>query len=320
MVNPLSQKRIAPASQCSYGDGHWRLGCLASTWKEAMFLMAISSSQVLDEYITSGFFVLIPALMHDFSLAGRAMTWPTSITSMVVSAFLLLFGRAVDMYGGAPVYVTGIAWTSIWTLCTGFAMDVPTLILCRAMQGLGTAAYLPAGLAMLGTLYPPGPRKNMAFSIYGAMAPLGSFIGILIASLALQYACWRWYFWIGAFLALVTLSGFLLAGPSTSIGSRNRDIHMDWLGGMSLAVTAALLIFTVTEAADATRGQHTLYVLTAGILAVVGIIVTALIETHIAKQPLLPALVLKVRCMRPLLLGLVLNYGAVSLYSCYSTL
>jgi MFS family permease len=248
------------------------------------------------------------------------MTWPISITSMVVSAFLLLFGRAVDMYSGAPVYVIGIAWTSIWTLCAGFAMDVPTLILCRAMQGLGTAAYLPAGLAMLGTLYPPGPRKNMAFSIYGAMAPLGSFVGILVASLALQYACWRWYFWIGAFLALVTLFGFLLTRSSTSIGSRSCDIHMDWLGGISLAVTTALLIFTVTEAADAARGRRTLYVLVAGILAVVGITVTALIETHFAKQPLLPALVLKVRCMRPLLLGLVLNYGAVSLYSCYSTL
>jgi len=275
---------------------------------------------MLDEYITSGFFALIPALMHDFSLTARTMTWPTSITSMVVSAFLLLFGRLVDMYGGPPVYMTGIAWTLVWTLYAGFATDVSTLVLCRAMQGLGTAAYLPAGLAMLGTLYPPGPRKNMAFSIYGAMAPLGSFLGILVASLALQYAHWRWYFWIGAFIALVTLTGFLLARPSTRTISHNRDIHMDWPGGTSLAVTTALLIFTVTEAADAARGRRTLYVISAGILAVVGIAVTAFLENYVVKQPLLPASILKVRCMRPLLLGLVLNYGAVSLYSCYSTL
>jgi MFS family permease len=188
------------------------------------------------------------------------------------------------------------------------------------MQGLGTAAYLPAGLAMLGTIYPPGPRKNMAFSVYGAMAPLGSFIGILIASLALQYAHWRWYFWIGAVLAFVTLSAFLLTRPSRGERVNRRDIHVDWLGGMSLAVTITLFVYTATEAADAVRGRHTIYVIVAGFATVVGIIVTAFIEMHIAKQPLLPASIWKVRCMRPLLSALLLSYGAVSLYTCYATL
>lgn len=320
MVGLSPQNGITPAPQCSLEDRRERPAYLAFTWNEATFLAAISSSQVLDEYITSGFFVLVSALMHEFNIGVRAMTWPIGVTSMVVSVFLLFFGCVVDIYGGAAVYVTGIAWILTWMLGAGFATDVPTLIPCCAMQGLGTAAYLPAGPAMLGTLYPPGPRKNMAFSIYGAMAPLGSFTGILVASLALQYVRWRWFFWIGALLALTTMSGFLLARPSKSIGSRNGNIHMDWLGAMSLAVTTALLIFTVTEAADAARGQRKLYVLAGGMLAVVSIAVTALIGTYFARQPLLPALVLKVRCMRPLLLALVLNYGAVSLYSCYSTL
>jgi MFS family permease len=320
MLSPPSQKSTTPEPRSSHEDCRWCPGRLAFTWREAALIATISSSQVLDEYITSGFFALIPALMQEFNLTGRTMTWPTSITSMVVSAFLLLFGRVVDMYGGSPVYATGIAWTLVWTLYAGFATDVPTLVLCRAMQGLGTAAYLPAGLATLATLYPPGPRKNMAFSIYGAMAPLGSFIGILVASLALQYAHWRWYFWIGAILALATLSGFLLARPSTIIGSSNRDMDIDWLGGMSLAVTTVLLVFTVTEAADAARGRRTPYILATGILAVVGIAVTAFVETHVAKQPLLPASIFKIRCIRPLLLGLLLNYGAVSLFTCYATL
>lgn len=305
----------------SAGEGdRWRPSCSTFTWREVTLIAAISSSQILDEYITSGFFALLPALMHDFNLSARSMMWPTAITSMLVSAFLLLFGRAVDVYGASHVYLTGIAWTLIWTLYAGFATNIPTLTFCRAMQGLGTAAYLPAGLAMLGTIYPPGPRKNMAFSVYGAMAPLGSFIGILIASLALQYAHWRWYFWIGAVLAFVTLSAFLLTRPSRGERVNRRDIHVDWLGGMSLAVTITLFVYTATEAADAVRGRHTIYVIVAGFATVVGIIVTAFIEMHIAKQPLLPASIWKVRCMRPLLSALLLSYGAVSLYTCYATL
>jgi MFS family permease len=160
----------------------------------------------------------------------------------------------------------------------------------------------------------------MAFSIYGAMAPLGSFIGILAASLTLQYAHWRWYFWIGAVFAFVSLSGFLLTRPSRSVRANSHDIHVDWLGGISLAVTITLFVYTVTEAADAVRGRHTIYVIVAGFATVVGIIVTALIEIHVAKQPLLPASIWKVRCMRPLLSALLLSYGAVSLYTCYATL
>lgn len=301
------------------GD-RWRPSCSTFTWREVILVAAISSSQILDEYITSGFFALIPALMHDFGLSARSMMWPTAITSLLVSAFLILFGRAVDMCGGSHVYLTGIAWTLIWMLYAGFATNITTLTFCRAMQGLGTAAYLPAGLAMLGTIYPPGPQKNMAFSIYGAMAPLGSFIGILIASLALQYAHWRWYFWIGTVIALVTLSGFLLTRPSRTVRVSSRDIHVDWLGGMSLAVTITLFVYTATEAADAARGRHTAYVIAAGFATVIGIIATAFVETHVAKQPLLPASIWKVRCMRPLLSALLLNYGAVSLYTCYATL
>ena len=320
MLSSPPQESVVLESQPTDKGARWCPSLSTFAWREATLIVAISSSQILDEYITSGFFALIPALMHDFGLSARSMMWPTAITSMLVSAFLLLFGRAVDVYGGSHVYVIGIAWTLVWTLYAGFATTIPTLTFCRAMQGLGTAAYLPAGLAMLGTIYPPGPRKNMAFSIYGAMAPLGSFIGILIASLTLQYAHWRWYFWIGAILAFVTLSGFLLTRPSWSVRVNTRDIHVDWLGGMSLAVTIALFVYAATEAGDAARGTNTVYVIAAGFATVIGIIVTAFIETHIAKQPLLPASIWKVRCMRPLLSALLLSYGAVSLYTCYATL
>lgn len=62
---------------------------------------------------------------------------------------------------------------------------------------------------LLGSIYRPGPRKNLIFSIYGAMAPLGFFIGIFVAGISGQYIGWRWYFWIGSILAfLMTIGAF----------------------------------------------------------------------------------------------------------------
>ena len=44
-------------------------------------------------------------------------------------------------------------------------------IFARVLQGIGPAIILPNGLALIGAFYPPGPRKNMAFALFGACAP-----------------------------------------------------------------------------------------------------------------------------------------------------
>jgi MFS family permease len=82
------------------------------------------------------------------------------------------------MYGGYPVYVAGLAWLTIWSLIAGFSRNEIMLNFCRALQGLGPAAFLPSSVMILGSIYRPGPRKNLVFSIYGACAPAGFFIGV----------------------------------------------------------------------------------------------------------------------------------------------
>jgi len=87
------------------------------------------------------------------------------------------------MYGGYPVYVLGLIWLAIWSIIGGFSANEIMLNFCRALAGLGPAAFLPSSIMILGSIYRPGPRKNLVFSIYGACAPLGFFIGIFFAGL-----------------------------------------------------------------------------------------------------------------------------------------
>jgi MFS family permease len=77
------------------------------------------------------------------------------------------------MYGGFPLYVGGMAWLAIWSLIAGFSTNEYMLDFCRALQGLGPAAFLPSSMMLLGSIYRPGPRKNLIFSLYGAAAPVG---------------------------------------------------------------------------------------------------------------------------------------------------
>jgi MFS family permease len=87
--------------------------------------------------------------------------------ALVTSAFLLPFGRLADIYGGYPVYMFGLIWFCVWSLVAGFSTNGLMLNWCRALQGLGPAAFLPSGVMLIGSIYRPGPRKNMIFSLYG---------------------------------------------------------------------------------------------------------------------------------------------------------
>jgi hypothetical protein len=168
-----------------------------SLWKEVGFCFSIVMSQVLtvcalsqsrtqlliegQEYFVSGFNVIIPTVARDLDIPRASKTWPANAFSLVVACFLLTFGRLADMVGGFPVYTIGLAWLSVWSLIAGFSQNELMLDFCRAIQGLGPAAYLPSSLMLLGSIYRPGPRKNIVFSMYGAAAPLGFYIGIFFA-------------------------------------------------------------------------------------------------------------------------------------------
>jgi len=292
----------------------------SSVWTETGFIVSICLSQVFDEYLTSGFFALMPVLMDEFQLSDTSIAWPATVTPLFTSAFLLSFGRLADIYGGFAIYTGGLAWASLWTTLAGFTNNYTIFMFCRAMQGLGAAAHLPAGLAILGQMYRPGPRKNMVFSIHGAMAPLGSFVGILVASLVSQYAHWSLYFWIGAVIAILALSGTAATRPSVRPACEEHALRMDWTGGIGLATSLMLLVFSITEAADVQKWWRSLRIVTTGIMAVVGMIVTAAVECRFVDQPLVPASVFQIKYIRPLLLGLLPSYGAVSVYTCYATL
>lgn len=96
--------------------------------------------------------------------------------------------RAPRSYVGRLSHLLmGPAWLLIWSIIVGFSIDPLMLDFCRALQGLGAAAFLPTGVMLMGSLYRPGPRKNLVFAIYGTSAVFGFFGGIFVAGIVGQF-------------------------------------------------------------------------------------------------------------------------------------
>ena len=139
-------------------------------WSEVSFVFSIIMSQFLTEYFVSGFTVILPTLIRELDIPQASSVWPATAFSLVIASTLLFFGRLGDMWGGYPVFLCGLVWLLIWSIIAGFSINPLMLDFCRALQGLGAAAFLPTGVMLMGSLYRPGPRKNLVFAIYGTSA------------------------------------------------------------------------------------------------------------------------------------------------------
>lgn len=290
-----------------------------TTAQEIGFVFAVVMAQLMSEFFVSGFNVLIPTLARDLDIPAHSTTWPAGAFSLVISTFLLPLGRIADMYGAYPVYVAGIVWTVIWSLIAGFSTNEIMLDVCRALQGFGPAAFLPSSMALLGSIYRPGPRKNLVFSIYGAMAPLGFFAGIFFAGVSAQYANWRWYFWIGAIISAFSgLVGFLTI-PSDVAERRAMNVKMDWLGTFTISVGIVLVVFALTGSSGAPNGWATDYIIATIVIGVIFLGISVYVEGWVAEAPLLPPDLFAIKCMKPLVLALLLTYGGFGIYLLYAT-
>ncbi|KAK3623630.1 hypothetical protein LTR56_021493 [Elasticomyces elasticus] len=300
--------------------GRQRPEKLDSVWKEAGFVFSVAMSQLLTEYFVSGFTVIIPTVVRELNIPPASTTWPASAFSLVLGSFLLPFGRLADIYGGFPVYIAGCVWYCVWSLIAGFSKNELMLDFCRALQGLGPAAYLPASLTLLGAMYRPGPRKNLVFSIYGAMAPFGFFVGIFFAGVAAEYATWEWYFYIGAMLTFVTVCVAYFTTPNDFEEHKGNGVKMDWWGSLTTVVGLILLVFAITDSSHAPQGWATPYIYVTLILAAIALGAAYYVQGWVAEQPLLPFDVFRIKCMRPFIIGLLFTYGTLGIFLLYATL
>jgi MFS family permease len=299
--------------------GRERPARFPTLWAELAFIFSILMSQIMTEYFMSGFNIIIPTLMKALNIPQASSVWPASAFSLVVASTLLVFGRLGDMYGGFVVYISGLAWFTVWSLIAGFSINPLMLNVCRALQGLGSAAYLPTGVMLLGSVYRPGSRKNLVFSSYGSCAVIGFFFGIFFSGLVSQFLYWGWYFWIGAALTTATTIISYFAIPSDWTEKRKNGIKMDWAGAVLIVSGLVLVVFALTDSSHAPDGWRTLHIPT--LLAIGALLLGSAIyvEGWVAEMPLLPPDIFAVKSMVPLNIGLLLNFGISGVYLLYGT-
>ncbi|KAK5113744.1 hypothetical protein LTR85_010761 [Meristemomyces frigidus] len=219
--------------------------------------------------------------------------WFTAGYSLTVGTFILISGRIGDILGHKRMFVFGYFFLGVWSGFAGFSAYLGRQVffdVCRAMQGIGAAMLAPNALALLGRAYPPGMKKNLVFSLFGAMAPWGFVFGALFGSIFSELAWWPWTFWTYG-IAAWTLSALALLVVPKALNHEAQFVTqagrpgMDWTG--SALGVAGLVLVNVAWNNGPLYGWSTPHVYFILIIGLMSLMAFVYVEAR-ALSPLLP--------------------------------
>ncbi|WP_219508572.1 MFS transporter [Nonomuraea ceibae] len=266
----------------------------APAWSIVGLVCLAQFMMVLDVSIVN---VALPAMESDLRLGAEGLQWVVNGYILTFAGFLLLGGRAADLYGRRRTFVAGLAVFAIASLAGGLATTPWLLIAARAIQGLGAAVVAPATLTILTTAIPAGPARAKAIATWGAVGAAGGAAGSLVGGLLTDYLSWRWILLINAPIGTVAIIAALrLLAESRDLGTRGLDLT----GAITVTVGLSALEFGVLQTSAYGWGAaRALIPMGVGVLALA---VFVLVQARFARAPLMPLRVFRARSVSGALL------------------
>jgi EmrB/QacA subfamily drug resistance transporter len=200
---------------------------------------------VLDATIVN---VALPAIKADLNISAANLQWIVNAYTLLFGGFLLLGGRAADLFGRRNLFLAGVTLFSAASLVNGLASSEEMLIGARAAQGLGAALMSPAALAVITTTFAEGAERTKALSIWAAIASGGSAVGLLLGGVLTQTLSWEWIFFINVPIGVAIIFAALRFVPNSRVVGGSR--HFDIVGAVSVTSGLLVLVYTIVKAQE----------------------------------------------------------------------
>ncbi|MFE2511095.1 MFS transporter [Streptomyces naganishii] len=256
------------------------------TWLVVALACAGQFLVVLDVSVVN---VALPSMRSDLGLSAPGLQWVVNAYAIAFAGFMLLGGRAGDLYGRKRMFLVGLGMFTLASLGGGLAQDGWQLLLARAAQGLGAAVLAPSTLTLLTAAVPEGPARARAIATWTAVGAGGGAAGGLVGGLLVQGLSWRWVLLINVPVGAVVLAGSLRwLTESRAPGGRRLDLP----GALLVTAGLASLAYGISRTgAEGWTAAATLGPLLAG-LALVALFLA--VEARTAA-PLMPLALLRLR-------------------------
>lgn len=178
----------------------------ALTPRQTLFILTgLNLFNYFDRYVLSA---VLPSLQKELSITDAQAGHLATIFMLGYFVTAPFFGWLGDRTSRKWLIAGGILVWSAATVMTGFAGTLMTMMLWRAMVGVGEASYATVSPAWLSDVYPKEKRNN-ALTLFYTAIPVGAALGTVVGAAIATSQGWRHAFvWAGApglLLALLLL-------------------------------------------------------------------------------------------------------------------
>jgi EmrB/QacA subfamily drug resistance transporter len=254
--------------------------------------------------------VALPTIRTQFLATLADSQWIVGAYGLTLAGFLMLMGRAGDVYGQKKIFIGGIVLFTIASFAGGLAPSLLVLIVFRALQGIGAAMSTVTAFAIFIRIFPEGPQRNRALGVLVAVLSAGFAAGAVAGGALTVGFGWRSVMFVNVPIGIVAALLSQRYLPKTEGWLKGQ--RLDVPGAIFVTLGTILLVFGLTN--GATLGFGALETIVPLGLSAITLVSFLVIESR-SKSPLIPMEFLKRRSvLNANILALVLTstVGGVS--------
>jgi EmrB/QacA subfamily drug resistance transporter len=256
-------------------------------WLVLTLACACQFMVILDASIVN---VALPSIRRDLGFTPTGLAWVVNGYLLTFAGFMLLGGRAADLFGNRRIVIAGMVVFSTSSLVAGMSSAPEVLVAARVAQGMGAAMLAPAAVVVINTYFTEEHARARAFGAWAASGGVGGMAGAVVGGALTTGLSWRWVFLINVPIGavLIVVSMMALAGMRTV-----RRESLDLTGAVTGTVGLAALIYGVMHSAD--HGWTSLLVAGPAGAGLLLLVVFTVVEARFAAQPMMPLRLFKIR-------------------------
>jgi EmrB/QacA subfamily drug resistance transporter len=257
--------------------------------------------------------VALPSVQRDLGFTAAGLTWVVNGYLLTFAGFMLLGGRAADLFGRRRLLIAGLSVFSASSLVAGFAAAPAVLVGARVVQGVGAAMLAPATLAVINTGFAEGHARARAFGAWSAAGGVGGMAGALAGGALTTGLSWRWVFLINVPIGAALIALAMRSLAATRTGRRH---GLDLSGALTGTAGLAALIYGVMQSDG--HGWASARVLGPAGAGVVLLAAFLAVQARFAREPMMPLRLFGIRGVA-VGNGMLLLFGGIAIAMWYFT-
>jgi EmrB/QacA subfamily drug resistance transporter len=238
---------------------------------------------VLDVSIVN---VALPSIGRDLHYTPSGLQWVVNAYVLTFAGFLLLGGRAADLFGRRRVFLFGLGLFTVASLAGGVAENSTWLTAARAVQGIGGALLSPATLTLIVTTFSP-ERRAWALGIWSAVAGAGGAAGSILGGVLTSALSWRWVLFVNIPIGVAgIIAGLVWLTESRAADRGSETPRLDIGGAVTVTLGLGTLVYAIVGTETHPWGSAQTLMLLAVSAALLAVF--AIIQVRVARTPLVP--------------------------------